>query len=128
LHAQILQGGRHALNFCMQLGKGVDLLGIGLGGDRNQRSLVGTVFQVAVDRVVTQIGGAADKPARKRRVAVVAHLLWRCLPVDGFGFISPKTLPVIYGAAVEICVCGHVMSLGAIETEFIIMNIQLASN
>jgi hypothetical protein len=70
-----------------------------------KRSLVGTVLEVAVHRVVAQIGGAAHKPARKWRVAVVTHLLRRCFPVDGLGFFSPKTVTVVNGSAIEICVC-----------------------
>ena len=127
LHAQLLQGSRHALHFSVQLCEGVDLLGIGLGRYSNQCGLVSAVLEVTVNGVVTQIGGATHKPPCKRRIAVVANLLWRGLPVNALGFFGPKTVPIINGAAIKICVSGHSVFLGAVKTEFIIMNIQLAS-
>ncbi len=75
LHPQALQHGGHALHFGVQFGKAVAALGVGFGGNGHQRRLAGTVFQVAIYRVMTQVGGAANKPFRKRRIAVVADLL-----------------------------------------------------
>lgn len=55
--AQIQQNGCHALDFGVQLGKGVDDLLIGFGRDKDQRVLLGSVAQVPIHRVVAQIGG-----------------------------------------------------------------------
>ena len=106
LDAQRQQAGGHALHLCMQLGKGVDALGVGFGRDGNQRRLVGPVFQVPVYGVVAQVGGATGKPARKRRVAVVADLLRRGVPVDQRRLLLPECIAVLNRAAVKLRVSG----------------------
>jgi hypothetical protein len=55
-HAQAFQNGRHALHLDAQLGKAVGDLGIRFGGDINERGFVGVLGQMAVHRVVAQIG------------------------------------------------------------------------
>ena len=109
-HTQRLQGSRHALHFGMQLPKAVDLLGVGFGRDGNQRRLVGSGGQVAIDRVVAQVGGAAHKPAGKWRIAVVADLLGWCVPVNQGRLFSPKAITVFDGTAVKVGVACHCVS------------------
>jgi hypothetical protein len=60
---------------------------------------------------VAQVGGAADEPFGKRRVAVVADLLRRRLPVDQFGLFGPEAFAVFNGTAVKVCVVMRVSSL-----------------
>ena len=93
-HAQLFQHRRHALHFGVQLAKRVNLFLIGLGRDKNQRRLVGTVFQMTVHRVVAQVGHAAHKPLGKRRVAVVANLAGLHLPVHQLGLFAPESVAV----------------------------------
>ena len=112
LHAQPFQHRRHALHFGVQLAEGVDLFLIGLGRDEDQRRLVGAVFQVAIDRVVAEIGGAPDKPLGKRRLAVVANRLRRRLPVDQLGLFGPEGVAVVDGTTVKVGVARHACLLG----------------
>ena len=56
---------------------------------------------------LAQIGGAAHKPARKRRVAVVADLLGRRLPIDQPGLGGPEVVALINGLAVKLGITGH---------------------
>ncbi|MNV88741.1 hypothetical protein D3C71_1829690 [compost metagenome] len=119
----------------MQLRKTVAVLGIGFGGDGHQRRLRGARQQMAVHGVVAQIGGAALKPLGKRRVAVVAHLLWRGMPVNQSGLLGPKGVTVVDGLAVEVGICGHCGCLLGISRparkagfEFIIIHDGLAAN
>jgi len=55
-HAQALHHRRATIDLGMQFSEAVGLLGIGFGGDENQRILVEPVFEVAVDRVIAKIG------------------------------------------------------------------------
>ncbi len=66
----------------MQFAVGVGLLLTGFGGNVNQRLLLRAAFQVAVHRVMAQIGEAADEPSGKGRSAVVQHPVERLVPVD----------------------------------------------
>jgi hypothetical protein len=58
----------------MQFGEAVALLDAGFGGNEDQRRLLAALGQMPVDGVVAQVGGAADEPARERRVAGVEDL------------------------------------------------------
>ena len=106
-HTQVLQDGGHALHFGVQFTKAVGLLGIGFGGNKNQRILVRALTQMAVHRVVAQIGLAASEPMGKRRMAVVTDLVKRFVPVDQAGLLSPKPVTVFNGTAVKFCIRGH---------------------
>jgi hypothetical protein len=88
--AEVLEHGSEVVHFPIQLAIG-DLAGAaGLGGNGNQRELVGALGQMAVDGVVAEIGFTADKPAPERRVAVVEYLLRRFVPMDALGFLAPE--------------------------------------
>jgi hypothetical protein len=89
-HAQPLQARREAVHFLMQLPERVRLFDVDLGGHIDQRGLLAARGQVPVDRVVAQIGRAADEPARERRARVVQHPRKRALPVDQPGFFGPE--------------------------------------
>jgi hypothetical protein len=109
----------------MQLAKCVRALFTGLGADVDQRGLVGTPLEMAIDRVVAQIGRPSGKPARKRRVAVVADLLRRGLPVNQLGLFGLKLIALLNGTAVKLSVARHPRSprvLCETQTEFIIMD------
>ena len=107
LHAQALQGGGHALHFCVQFCVAVAALSVCFGGDGNQCWLVRPGFQVPVYRVVAQVGGAAHKPLGKRRVAVVADLLGRGVPFNERRLLAPEGIAVVDGVAVKVSVAGH---------------------
>ena len=110
LHTQLFQHGRHALHLGVQLAKGVNLFLLGLGGNVNQRRLLGPVFQMPVHRVVAQIGGAAHEPLGKRRIAVVANLLRLGFPIDQSGLFGPEGIRLSEGAAIEVGIAGHYFS------------------
>ena len=92
----------------VELAKGIRLLGIGFGGYGNQGDLVGPVFEVAVYRVVAQIGRPAFKPACKRRIAVIAYRLGWGLPLYALGLLGPEGVAVVDRATVKSLVVGHV--------------------
>ena len=94
LDTQVLQDGGHALDFTLQLRKAVSFFGIGFRGDDDQRRIVRTFGGMAIHRVVAKIGGAANKPARKRGIAVIANLFRRDFPIDSLGLLSPESLGI----------------------------------
>jgi hypothetical protein len=73
--------------------------------------LVSAVFEVTVNRVVANIGFATDEPLGKGRVAVIADLLGGCFPIHQFGLLRPKSVAVLNGTAVKICVRNHLLLL-----------------
>ena len=102
--AEVLEHGSEVVHFPIQLAIG-DLAGAaGLGGNGNQRELVGALGQMAVDGVVAEIGFTADKPAPERRVAVVEYLLRRFVPMDALGFLAPEGLRLVDRATVGFLV------------------------
>ena len=107
LDSQLLVDRRHALHFALQFGKGVHLLFVGLGRDVHQRTVVGPLGSVAVDRVVAKIGLAALEPFHERRLRVVADLLDRLVPVHELGLLRPESITVIDRAAIKLLVVGH---------------------
>jgi hypothetical protein len=66
---------------------------------------------MTIDGVVANIGFATHEPLGKRRVAVIADLLWRCFPIHQFGLLRPKSVAVLNGTAVKICVRNHLLLL-----------------
>ena len=102
LHAQAFKHGRHTLHFSVQLRIGVDLFLVGFGAYKNQGRLVSTSCKVAVYRVVAKVGGAAHKPAGKRRLAVVANLLRWHLPINALGLLCPKFVWSVYRLAIKL--------------------------
>ena len=104
--AQRQQARRHALDLGLQLRKGVDDLLVDFGRDPDQGIAVGVAGRMPIHRVVTQVGGAADEPARERRVAVVAHLREGRVPLDQLGLLGPEGVAVFERAAMEVGI-GH---------------------
>ena len=109
-HAQALQNGRHALHFHAELIKAVNHLGIGFGRNVNECWFVAMLDQMAVYRVVTQIGFTAKVPISEGRTAVVANLGGGYMPVDQLGLLTPKTIAVVQRAAVKRFVVTHRVS------------------
>ena len=66
--------------------------------------------QMAVYRVVTQIGFTAKVPISEGRTAVVANLGGVYMPVDQLGLLTPKTIAVVQRAAVKRFVVTHRVS------------------
>jgi hypothetical protein len=79
----------------------VDDFLVDLGRDPDQRVGVGLRAQMAVDRVVAQVGLAADEPVGEWRAAVVEHLLEGLVPVDQPGLLGPEGLGLVDGAAIK---------------------------
>ena len=104
---QGLQRSRHALHFSVQFLKTIGALSAHFGRNGHQRSLLRTGSQVAVDRVVAQVGRAPYKPPREGRIAVVAHLFRRGVPVDQSGLVCPESIAVVERLAVKISVGRH---------------------
>ena len=107
LHAQCLQTGGHALHFGVQLTVGVGFFRVGFGRHKDQGGLVGPLGQVAVHRVVAQIGGSTDKPLGKWGMAVIANLLRRYLPVNQLRLLCPKRFGIGDGAVMELRIACH---------------------
>ena len=63
-----------AVHFRVKFAVGEASASVDLGGDVDQRLLAAAGGQVPVQRVVAEIGLAADEPARERRPRVVEHL------------------------------------------------------
>ncbi len=99
--AERLQHRRPAVDLGVQFAVGVGALLAGLGRDVDQCRLIGAPGQMAVDRVVAEIGFAADEPARERQPAAVEHLLERLVPVDAGGLLTPEVVGLLDRAAVE---------------------------
>ncbi|MCY1222413.1 hypothetical protein D9M72_345060 [compost metagenome] len=111
LYAQALQGRSHAADLVVQLSVGIGAGLVGLGRDPVQRWLAGAGRQVAVDRVVAQVGEPADEPARKGRAAVVEHLAERGFPVDARRLFGPEPLGVGQRTGMHGMACRHVCLL-----------------
>jgi len=72
--------------------EGVDLLGVRFGGDSNQRGLVrAALARCRSTALWHRLVVPTDKPARKRRVAVVANLLWRGYASQCAGPVRPRS-------------------------------------
>ncbi|MNT17557.1 hypothetical protein D3C72_1527090 [compost metagenome] len=135
-HAQFDEAGGGALHLRMQLGEAVAFFGAGFCRHEDQRRLVAPIGQVPVDGVVAQVGGAADEPARERRLAGVEDLLRGRVPVDQLRLLGPEGLGRVDGLAVELFIAAH-RDLSPVvwmpfrtraETEFIIMGTDLAGS
>ena len=109
-HAERRHRRGHPLDLAVQLREGVGARLVGLGRDVDQRGPVGLGRQPAVDRVVAQVGRAADEPPRERRARVVEHALERRVPVDAAGLLGPERVSVVDRPAVDAAVV-HDVSL-----------------
>ena len=101
-NAKALQDSGHALHFCVQVFVGICFFLLGFRGNKNQGSLVATVFEVSVYRVMAQIGGATDEPLGKGRIGVIADLVGRGLPINCFGLFSPEIFAICDGTFVKL--------------------------
>ena len=94
----------------MQLLVGVSDFLAGFCRNKNQRGLIATVFQMAVNGVVTQVCFPAFEPLGKRRVAVVTNFLGRFVPLNVLGLLSPESIAILNRTLVKICILNHVVS------------------
>ena len=76
-HPQFAHHCSHALYLGMQLDEGIAALQPGFSGNRDQGRLMRSLQQMPIHRVMAQVGGTADKPLGKGRLAVVAYHLRR---------------------------------------------------
>src|SRR6266568_1446709 len=104
--AEPLEHRGHAVDLVVELAVGVHALLAGLGRDVDDRLLLAALGQVAVDRVVAEVGLAADEPPRERRLRVVEDLRERLVPVDELGLLAPERLG-LQGALVELWIGRH---------------------
>src|SRR6201999_650385 len=79
----------------------------GFRRDVNERLLLRTIGEMAVDRVMAQVGPAAREPARKRRVRAVEHGIEWGMPMNARGFVAPEFVGRFDRTAVEFAVAGH---------------------
>ena len=76
-HTHFAHHGSHALYLSMQLDERIAALQPGFSGNRDQGRLMRSLQQMPIHRVMAQVGGTADKPLGKGRLAVVAYHLRR---------------------------------------------------
>ena len=79
----------------------------GFSRNVDQRPLIAAHGEMAVDRVVAEIGEAADKPFREWRPAVVEHRLERLVPVHELRLLGPELLAAFDGLLVKLFVSRH---------------------
>src|SRR5882724_324669 len=72
-----------------------------------------------VDRVMAEIGLAADEPTREGRLRVVEHLSVGPVPVNELRLLAPEALAVLDRAAVEIAIGRHRRSLTLARQRFL---------
>src|SRR6266699_1282331 len=73
----------------------------------SDRIIVAARREVPVDRVMAEVGLAADEPSGERRPAVVEHSGVRPLPVHELRLLAPEAFAVRDRAAMEFAVAGH---------------------
>src|SRR5690606_26617813 len=94
----------------MQLREGVSPLLAGLGRDVDERWPITQCREVTVDRVVAEIGRAADEPARERWLRIVEHALARSLPVHEPRLLGPEPLAIRQRSRPELFESFHALS------------------
>ena len=94
----------------MQLLVGVRDLLVSFCRNKNQGRLIASVFQMAVNGVVTQIGFAALEPFGKWRVAVITNFLRCFVPLNVLSLLSPERIAVLNRTLVKICILNHGLS------------------
>ena len=107
LDAEVLVNRRHALDFTLQFSKAIDSLFVSFGRDEDQRAIIRTLGRMTVNRVITKIGFAIDKPLGKRWARIIAHLGKRFFPVDELGLLGPELIRLFDGILVKLFVCRH---------------------
>jgi hypothetical protein len=73
--AQALHDRRHAHDFLLEFGERIDDFLVGLGRDEYQRAVIRALGGVTVDRVVANVGFAADEPLGKWRARKIEYLV-----------------------------------------------------
>src|SRR5258706_4420886 len=91
----------------MELLVGVDRRFVDFSRDPHQCFLLSSFLQVPVDRVVAEVGLAADEPLRERRPRIVEHFGEGLVPVDALRLLGPEGVALSQGAAVEFLVGDH---------------------
>ncbi len=109
-HAEALEDRRAAVHLVMQLPIGVAHLLPGFRREVMQRRLVGALREMAVDRVVAEVGAAADEPLGERRPTVIEGLRERCLPLDQCRLLAPEIVPLDKRTPVEFPIAPHLFS------------------
>ena len=104
---QFLQYGRTPVYFSVQLAERISAVESGLRRYEDKRRLVGAIFEMAIDRVVAQVGLATHKPARKRRIGMVTHRGVRGVPINELSLFGPKLISILDRSAVKIVVGRH---------------------
>ena len=104
-HPALQQDGGHRIDLAMQLAiaqyplVAAVLLRLRLALHLVRNADQGRLFrprrQMAVHGVMAEIGQPADKPACKRRPAVIENLIEIALPADAAGLLAPETLRVL---------------------------------
>src|SRR2546426_7472326 len=107
LYAEGLQHRCSAIDLGEQLLVGESPAFADFGRNPHQGLLVAARRDVAVERVVAEVGFAADEPARKRWPRVIEDRAARLLPMDQLRLLSPETLAVLDRTAVEVGVARH---------------------
>ena len=103
-HAQRQQGGSKGLHFGVQFTKGIRAFLVSFGRNKDQCVLLGTLRQVAINRVVAQVGLATHKPIGKGWVVVFTDGVKGLVPIDQRSLLGPKSLGLINGSAIKIVV------------------------
>jgi hypothetical protein len=85
----------------MQFGIGVLLLLAGFRGQVDQGGLLGAGGEMAVHRVMAEVGFAADEPLAEGWIAVIEDLVRGAMPVDQLGLLAPECLGRVDGTAME---------------------------
>ena len=94
----------------MQLPVGVGYLLICFGRDEDQCRLIATVFQMSINCVMTKVCFAALEPFGKGWIAVIANFLGCLVPINLLGLFSPKSITILNGTLVEVCILTHGVS------------------
>lgn len=109
-YTQTLHGCRHAHDFLLQLGEGIDYLGIGFGRDEDKRPIIRTFRGMAIHRVVAKVGFASDKPFGKRGTGKIEGFQnYSCQSISLAS--RPRRHPGYRLIVVKLLDCGHKISL-----------------
>ena len=106
-HALRFQHGGKGAHLPVQLAIGIAGALTGFAGEIDQGRLLAPRREMAVERVVADVGRAADVPAGERRPAVIEHFLERRLPLDALRLLAPEGVTIAHGAAMHLCVTAH---------------------
>ena len=80
----------HVVHLAVQLAESERDRFIRLAGNADERRMIGPSGEMAIDRVVAEVRGAAGKPLHEGRVGIIADLPPGRLPVDQAGLLRPE--------------------------------------